>query len=61
MRFVRFGMILAAAAALYFSVHTLKQHGVEPSSRDFWVCLGAPFLAGLVVMMSRLCGKKEKK
>lgn len=61
MRFLRLGMILVAAAGLYFSVHTLKQHGMEPASRDFWVCLTAPFLAGLVVMLGRLSGKKEKK
>jgi len=57
MRLVSFGMILVAAAAVYLSIHTLKMHGVEPASRDFWVCMTAPFLAGLIVMRAGVSGK----
>lgn len=61
MKTLRFVLIVLAGVALYFSVHTLKQHGVEPSSRDFWISQGCPFVAGLVVMMAGVRGKKEKK
>lgn len=61
MRLVRFGMILLATAAVYLSLHTLRQHGMEPASKDFWICMGSPFLAGLIVMMAGMRGKKEKR
>lgn len=51
---MRFVLILLSAMAVSVSIHTLKQHGIEPASLDFWACLVPPCTAGaLVVLISK--------
>lgn len=56
---MRFMMILMAAVAASFSVYTLKQHGIEPASKDFWICQGASIAAGICVVLSIFPPKKK--
>lgn len=57
---MRFLLILIAAAAVYLSIHTLKQHGVEPAAKDFWICQGSAIAAGVCAVLS-VCPKKKKE
>lgn len=57
---MRFLLILLAAAAVYLSVHMLGNHGIEPSSQDFWLCLVPPCAAGAIVVLAPKLKKKAK-
>lgn len=58
---MRFLLILIAAAAVYASIYTLKKHGVEPGSVDFWICQASSVAAGACAFLSVFPKKKEKK
>lgn len=57
---MRFLLILLAAAAVYLSIYTMKKHGIEPSSQDFWACLVPPCAAGVLVVLAPKLKKKAK-
>lgn len=57
---MRFLLILIAAGAVYASIYTLKKHGIEPGTLDFWICQASAAAAGACAFLSVFPRKKKE-
>jgi hypothetical protein len=57
---MRLMLVLLAAAAVYLSIYTMKKHGLEPGSQDFWMALVPACASGAIVVLAPNLKKKAK-